>query len=251
MEKLNANCVGCDVKGLRTSDVGATRGKYSDFLTVTIVVGIIALFIISPAAWDSFGEVNRSHGMIMGFVKFAILATFGELLSLRLTEGVYLKPGWGLLPKAFVWGFLGLMIKASLIVFSAGVKELLAYLGLTTTSSSFLITAIVAFSISLLINIFFAPILMILHKMFDIHIASTDGTMLGLFSSFDGGELLKKIDWDVMWNFVFKKTIPFFWIPVHTITFLLPPEYQVGFAALLGIVLGVILAFAGTEKCFQ
>jgi len=248
MENLDANCADCIIESAQASEAGATRGRYSDLLTAAIVMMMIALFVIFPTSRDIFGEINLSHGMVMGFAKFAILGTFGEMLSLRMIEGVYLKPGWGLLPKAFIWGLLGLMIKTSLIVFSTGVKELLAYLGLTTTSSSFLITVIVAFSISLLINIFFAPILMILHKMFDIHIASTDGTMLGLFSSFDGGELLKKIDWDVMWHFVFKKTIPFFWIPAHTITFLLPPEYQVGFAALLGIVLGVILAFAGMQK---
>lgn len=248
MEKLDKNCAGCDAERPRTLEVSATRGKYSDLLTVTIVMGIIALFIISAAARDSFGEINRSHGMIMAFVKFSILATFGELLSVRMVEGVYLKPSWGLLPKALVWGLLGLMIKASLIIFSVGVKELLDYLGLSTTSSSFLVMIMVAFSISLLINTIFAPVLMILHKMFDIHIASTGGKMRGLFSSFDGADLLKKINWDVMWNFVFKKTIPFFWIPAHTITFLLPPEYRIGFAALLGMVLGVILAFAGMEK---
>ncbi len=229
----------------------SSRGKYSDLLTATIVMGIIALFILSPAVRDGYGEINRSHGMIMGFVKFAILATFGELLAVRLVEGVYLKPGWGLLPKALVWGLLGLLIKASMIIYSAGVKELLAYLGMTVTSSSFLVLILLSFSISVLINIIFAPVLMTLHKMLDIHIASTGGTMGGLFSSFDGADLLKKIDWDVMWDFVFKKTIPFFWIPAHTITFLLPPEYQIGFAALLGIVLGVILAFAGMKKDFQ
>ncbi|MCK7530557.1 MAG: Mpv17/PMP22 family protein [Marinilabiliales bacterium] len=41
---------------------------------------------------------------------------------------------------------------------------------------------------------------------------------------------------------VLKKTIPFFWIPAQTITFLLPPEFQILFAALLSTVLGVILA---------
>jgi hypothetical protein len=43
---------------------------------------------------------------------------------------------------------------------------------------------------------------------------------------------------------VFKKTIPLFWIPAHTITFLLDPDYQVLFAAFLGIMLGAILAVA-------
>jgi len=50
-----------------------------------------------------------------------------------------------------------------------------------------------------------------------------------------------------MWNFIFKRTIPFFWIPAHTITFLLPPEFRVLFAALLGIALGLILAIGGQK----
>jgi hypothetical protein len=52
----------------------------------------------------------------------------------------------------------------------------------------------------------------------------------------------------MVWGFVFKKTIPFFWIPAHTITFLLPPELRVLFAAALGIVLGVILALASLKR---
>jgi ABC-type phosphate/phosphonate transport system permease subunit len=51
-----------------------------------------------------------------------------------------------------------------------------------------------------------------------------------------------KVNWDMQWNFVIKKTIPLFWFPVHTITFILPPTFQVLFAALLGVALGLILA---------
>jgi hypothetical protein len=56
------------------------------------------------------------------------------------------------------------------------------------------------------------------------------------------GKIIANLDWNVQWNFIFKKTIPFFWIPAHTVTFLLPVEFQVLFAALLGIALGVILS---------
>ncbi|GAB1473896.1 hypothetical protein MASR2M69_13370 [Bacteroidota bacterium] len=41
-------------------------------------------------------------------------------------------------------------------------------------------------------------------------------------------------------KFVVGKTIPLFWIPAHTITFLLPDTYKVIFAASLSIVLGLI-----------
>ncbi|NTV18536.1 MAG: Mpv17/PMP22 family protein, partial [Bacteroidales bacterium] len=45
-------------------------------------------------------------------------------------------------------------------------------------------------------------------------------------------------------KFVVGKTIPLFWIPAHTITFMLPDQYKVLFAASLSIVLGLILSYA-------
>jgi hypothetical protein len=45
-------------------------------------------------------------------------------------------------------------------------------------------------------------------------------------------------------SFVLLRTIPFFWIPAHTLTFMLPPEYRVLAAAMLSVALGAILAFA-------
>jgi hypothetical protein len=55
---------------------------------------------------------------------------------------------------------------------------------------------------------------------------------------------LSSLNWKVQWDFVFKKTIPLFWIPAHTITFMLPGEFQVLFAASLSIVLGLLLSVA-------
>ena len=49
-------------------------------------------------------------------------------------------------------------------------------------------------------------------------------------------------------GFLILKTIPFFWIPVHVITFMLPPEYRILMAAGLSIVLGVILGFTSRKK---
>jgi hypothetical protein len=56
------------------------------------------------------------------------------------------------------------------------------------------------------------------------------------------------LNWDRQWSFIFKKTIPLFWYPAHTITFMLPGEYRVLFAALLGVALGVILAIGARKK---
>ena len=58
---------------------------------------------------------------------------------------------------------------------------------------------------------------------------------------------MQEMNWKVQWEFVFKRTIPLFWYPAHTITFLLPAEMRVLFAALLGVMLGVILAVAARK----
>ena len=89
---------------------------------------------------------------------------------------------------------------------------------------------------------------MTLHKITDTHIIKNGGTLAGFFKKIQFGEIMINLDWSVQWNFVFKRTIPFFWIPAHTITFLLPSEYQVLFAAILGIVLGILLAIASLKS---
>jgi len=103
---------------------------------------------------------------------------------------------------------------------------------------------LVALSISTAMNLIYAPVMMTLHKITDTHIISNGGTVKGLLRPIRFNEIVVNLNWNVQWNFVFKRTIPFFWIPAHTITFLLPADFQVLFAALLGVALGVILAIA-------
>ena len=85
--------------------------------------------------------------------------------------------------------------------------------------------------------------MMTFHKCTDIHITDNGGTVRGLLRPMKMREIVsKKVNWDMQWNFVIKKTIPLFWFPAHTITFILPANLQVLFAALLGVALGLILA---------
>ena len=107
---------------------------------------------------------------------------------------------------------------------------------------------VVSFSIATALNLFYAPVLMSFHKITDIHILENGGTLKGFFRPIQFARIFSEINWDVQWNFVFKRTIPLFWIPAQTITFLLPEEYRVLFAAFLGIVLGVILAVAALKN---
>jgi hypothetical protein len=68
--------------------------------------------------------------MIMSFIKFALLATLGEVIGLRIKTGKYNVPGFGILPRAIVWGFLGLTIKLAFVIFTAGTVSFLTYMGM-------------------------------------------------------------------------------------------------------------------------
>jgi hypothetical protein len=92
------------------------------------------------------------------------------------------------------------------------------------------------------------PVMMTFHKITDIHILKNGGTLKGFLRPIPFAQSFKEINWDVQWNFVFKRTIPLFWIPAQTFTFLLPEEYRILFAAFLGIVLGVLLAIASLKN---
>jgi hypothetical protein len=56
-------------------------------------------------------------------------------------------------------------------------------------------------------------------------------------------EVIGAVDWTRFVSFTLFKTVPLFWIPAHTLTFMLPSEYQVMLAALLSVALGIILNF--------
>lgn len=227
--------------------------KKKDLVFLICAALLFAPFVIFPEVLKVYNDLNASNGMIMSFVKFAILATLGEVIGLRIKTGNYYNTGFGIIPRAIVWGFLGLGIKAAFVIFGVGTPAFLSYMGLKVTSAtvntagfSFL-KLFTAFSISVAINIIFAPIFMTLHRITDMHIIETGGTLKGFFSPIKFEKHFVNLNWKVQWNFVFLKTIPLFWIPAHTITFILPEQHRVLFAAILGIFLGVFLAIASLK----
>ena len=225
--------------------------KKSDVITIIVVAAVICGFAFIPGAWSWFNTTTANHGLLMSFFKFAILGTFGEMLSSRIREGVYMKKGFGLLPKLLIWGVLGVVIASAMTIFKTGTVALLDkgfhlngkaaewFAGSLSWGKFF-----VALCVSVLMNTLFAPVFMTFHKITDIHIAETGGSLKGFFGTkLNMCETMsKKINWDTQCGFIFAKTIPLFWYPAHTITFLLPGTYQVLFAAFLGVALGVILS---------
>ena len=194
---------------------------------------------------------------MLSFIKFFVLASIGEVLGHRIRSGNYLLKGFGLLPRALVWGFLGVSIKMAFVIFGVGAPYMLQTMGLSFPTSNpadilennFLtdgswLQLLSAFTVSVTLNVFFAPVFMTVHKITDTHITQNKGKLLKCLKSIPIRKIIVEMNWDVQWNFVIKKTIPIFWIPAQTVNFLLPGEYRVLVAAIYSIILGVILAIA-------
>lgn len=227
--------------------------KKSDLAALIILSLFFIPFFISDGLYRFYSDFNSGHAYITSFIKFAVLATYGEVLGLRIRTGEYRLAGFGLVPRAVVWGLLGMAIKAAFTIFSEGTPAVLAQLGVINPVEALAgslspVKLLVAFCISLSLNLVFSPVLMTLHKITDSHIALHNGSLSSLVHPIEAGKILATIDWKMHWGFILKKTIPIFWIPAHTMTFVLPVDFQILFAAILGVVLGVILAFAAGAK---
>lgn len=227
--------------------------KKNDILFLLLVVMIFLPFFASDTVYEWYKSFNASHGMVMSFLKFAILSTLGEMIGLRISAGVYTHKTFGIIPRMVVWGFLGMGINMAMIVFSKGVPLFMEYMGMEDAShiinGEFGVSkVIIALAISVAMNTIFAPVFMTFHKITDTHIGNCKGSVRTLITPIPMTRIITGLNWAVLWSFVFKRTIPLFWYPAHTITFLLPPEMRVLFAAFLGIVLGVLLAVAALKK---
>ena len=232
--------------------------KRADWIMIACVAAVLTPFFIPTTGFfDWFNHATATHPYIMAFFKFAILATLGEMLALRIREGVYNKKGFGIVPRMMVWGFLGMCIAMAMVIFKSGVPVFLASLGISDLPSiqdTFAAPQLtwgkvgIAFAVSVLMNSIFAPVMMTFHKCTDMHITMNGGTVAGLLKPMKMRQIFNTLNWDAQWNIVIKKTIPLFWFPAHTITFILPANLQVLFAALLGVALGLILALAGGSK---
>lgn len=231
--------------------------KRQDFILLLCVAIVLTPFFIPATGFlAGFEYLTQHFPFIMAFFKFAILATLGEMIGLRLRKGVYNEKGFGVLPRMMVWGFLGMGIAMAMMIFKTGIPVVIATVGNLEVQDVRDIFAGelswgkvgIAFAISVAMNSIFAPVMMTFHKCTDTHILQNGGTVRGLLRPMKMRQIITHLDWDTQWNLVIKKTIPLFWFPAHTITFLLPGTWQVLFAALLGVALGVILALANNMK---
>jgi hypothetical protein len=166
----------------------------------------------------------REYPILSSAVQVAILGTFGEILSLRIRTGRWSFFGPGpsrLIQKIIVWAFLGISFKYAFAGFSGFITAICdkGFWFAAATEKGLL----QAFSISLYMNLIFGPVMMLFHRWTDNFIEKTPMNWSSL---------------EKAW-----KTLIWFWIPAHTITFSLPFHFQVSLAALWAVALGLILGF--------
>lgn len=214
--------------------------RLGDFIWLAGLGGII-LMLLLPTTHEAFVAASRTAPFAMGFVKFAVLATMGELLAQRIVVGEWRRP-IGLVWRALVWGLIGTVIVLMFAVFSEGVAAAIAK-GLLPGGHSSTVALATAFWTSAVMNLTFAPTFMAVHRISDTYIDLAGGQAANL-RQVSLRKVVSLIDWQGFISFVVLRTIPLFWIPSHTVTFLLPAEYRVLMAAFLSIALGAILAFA-------
>jgi hypothetical protein len=203
------------------------------FCWMLVLAGILAVLGF-PASREVFVATTRAHPYLMGMAKFALLGTMGELLSWKVVSGKWKLSGVRLWQRALVWALIGVMLTIAFPLFSAGVDDLLKNGFLPGQGVKWL----AAFWKSFLLQAMFAFPFMTFHRITDTLIERGQ-----LFTKWPLIEVYKGIDWDNMFKVV-GTSIVLFWLPVHTINFMLPAEFRVIVAALLAIVLGLILGFA-------
>ncbi len=159
----------------------------------------------------------RQMPIVSAMIQFAILGTFGEIISrwLKAKKIHYPFSTWLTLWKMVVWAILAIGIKYAFKGFEGCVEylELHSYLPQLSTFGK-------AFAISAFMNTSFGLTLMFGHRILD-----------NVFE--------KKINWANIDKSCY--SLLWFWIPAHTVTFMLPELYRIGLAALWSVVLGVIL----------
>lgn len=219
---------------------GTTR--LIDMLWAFTLIAVIC-FLLIPAGFEIIARLSQTHIYLMAFIKFAILATMGELLATRIQEGYWRRPA-GLLWRSVIWGFLGILIALVFFLYATGVAGALAKGLLPSPGEQGLASQFnYALSTSILMNLLFAPTFMAFHRITDTYIDLGNGSLREIVQV-KRSDVLDQVDWNGFISFVVCKTIPFFWIPAHTITFMLPAEHRVIAAAFLSIALGAILASA-------
>jgi hypothetical protein len=164
-----------------------------------------------------------SHNpLLSACIQFAVLGPAGEIIAASVVRR---RPALPCSPvrlmwKVIAWAILGVVIKYGFVGMKGFAESLLKHQLLPSIFSGGIGFA---FATSVFTNILFGPQMMLFHRFEDNLILQEKG-YTGIEKAF--------------------KTLIWFWIPAHTATFCLPAPFQIGLAALWGLVSGVILGLS-------
>ncbi|MBI9040367.1 hypothetical protein [Lutibacter sp.] len=168
---------------------------------------------------NEYVELVKEYPIYSAIVQFAVLGTLGDIFSKWMQKGKVFMPYKVviLVLKMLEWAFLAICIKYAFVGFQGFVDSLISHQllpGLGVFGR--------AFWVSVTMNLQFGLLLVILHRFLDNVIVKQNNW-----------ENIDKGMWSLIW----------FWIPAHTITFMLDKPYQIGLAAVWSVVLGLILGY--------
>ena len=211
--------------------------KLKDGIFLLVLIGI-SLFVFLPGTNPIFVKLTTNYPYFMGFMKTMILASMGEILVKRIKTKTYFGDS-GMVLKAIVWGFIGMTFVFVFPLFDGGIKSV--FNERILFENVFLNKLFYALMVSITMNIIFAPTFMMFHRMTDTYILLSEGSLRKI-RRIKLHDVIDRIDFKFFFSFVLLKTIPFFWIPAHTITFILPATYRVLMASYLSMALGILLS---------
>jgi hypothetical protein len=176
--------------------------------------------------FDAYASWVAAHPLFSAAVQFGLLGTLGDFISHLLRARS--ARGFGSLiefiGRMAAWALLGIVIKYGFTGMKGFIEALLTHGFLPAFFGEGIPRA---FAISVVTNVLFGPQMMLFHRIEDNVVLRRKG--------FEG---MRTALLSLLW----------FWIPAHTITFSLPPDFQIGLAAVWSIALGIILGLARPKR---
>ena len=181
------------------------------------------------AVWEAYVGFLKAYPLASSALQVAVLGTFGELLGCKLRGRGMMPFGAGqLVLKVLVWAFLGISFKYAFAGF-VGFHEAIVHKGFWPEMGGSQIWR--AFSTSVFTNLLFGPMMMLFHRWTDNWIEKAE------------------MNWTTMQSAW--RTLLWFWIPAHSVTYSLPAHFRVGLAALWAVALGVILGALARKQTVE
>ena len=167
--------------------------------------------------WIEFVE---NYPILSAILQYAVLGTVGEWVGTAVRKGRFVSYTLMIIiQKLIIWSMLGVMLKYVFVGFGGFVDALV--------NERMLPGMFRPFFTSLFMNLLFGPIQILFHRFMD-----------NFFKKVRNWKGIKGAMLTIFW----------FWIPAHTITFMLPTVWQITLAALWSSFLGIIMGYFNRKK---